>query len=1212
MGVALLSSFLQSQKKLLRSFDFNKVQEEPVLITVDSANFCCDCVASFAHEWYYGISLPSFYHSIQELFEQLKSRNIIFHFFLESSSLQSLEEKLSEHEIRANESIDSITYVQSCLNDGSIPHKSNSLLQNSLLTSLIIKCAVAAGFHFSIARGEGDQYMANNCKERNSFGVLSGDSDFAIFPDCTWILSNTLKGSWSALLTSLKSNLSHTISYVSSSTFRDHFKINLTDFATIAGCDFSKHVIADVNHTIYTKRGKSRVQAIIDQLKAHKSLEETPLYQHVVAVKPEIEEARQLCKSFYSLSEINVWNLIDFDHELAGHLDVFAVDLKMKLSENRIVLHPSLAIKNQISLQSFSIELMTRDLLFAEFCSYRRICEGSIVPFEVLLCGQLEPNEEFSIISNYLIDIDSYSMSSIDVNTPKLPFVHKLRLLFELSLLCSSGSSLPSSPPLLFQDALSEQLILVNNRYPGLLLLVPVVRFIVEKTMIGENRDQCSFISVFDVVLIALVTCYHYFHREADDLIGVNDDLPSLIDRKLPCFQSVFMSELLKTTVGRIMQISTLFEINEALEILPNLNLEIFASLSSVTKSQALNLTSFSEIYDFLLDLFKSNCANVSECSDDLKNLTSLVFHLSVGDLYSSGTLSWTAEEPQSVPTVDLFLPFTPRESTTSKLSHKAWRAIDKLNNLPIFQKQSVLIDTIANNRVTLVTGQTGSGKTTILPLLLLAMYPGKKIVVTQPRRIAAISMAQRLSSLLGTPVGDLVGYRIGGESKVSSNTLIELQTIGYAFQCLCHVTHKCMKVDFWIIDEIHERSIDCDCVSTLIRRMLSRVMSARLVVTSATLQVDLFTEYFQILNFGKVPTVHGGSTLYPVDIYHVDEFAKYPPLKSLAKTAGKSKSDRLMVDCDLIVGIILSLARPDETILVFLPGIFEIEQLFESLNSTPFPVPFEVSVIFSLLSSADQKTALLPPSSGTAKVVLSTDIAESSLTVQGVTVVIDSGLHKRLSYEQGRLSLNLMKAGKSCCTQRTGRAGRLSRGVCIRLFSSSDFEKRDHHTAPEILTCPLNKVLLDVKTTVPGRPSSFLMELPQSPSQATLRHAITSLYHDRALFEDDEMSGLTYFGTLAQLLPIDADLCRIIQVGLMTDDVLSSIIMVALITCKDIFFVPATFYTTASTFFTRRLSLMTERLRFASNSSDVIVMFRALLISVAGESNTVFWKELE
>ncbi|KAL0216364.1 hypothetical protein P9112_008548 [Eukaryota sp. TZLM1-RC] len=1198
MGVQYLWTFVKSLN--LPSIDLNAHQAEPLTIALDYASFLRVFESNFQEHWYFGLSLPSLHDTFLELFSQLNSRNIIFHFYHEHESSHSnlSQLKSKERSARGEQRVDSFTKFSSLSATPSSPIPSSQksdYIFNSLTDLTLMRAIVASNMPLSLYRAEGDIVLAQKVAEGAHFGVLSSDSDFIIFENSNWIIQQLLPN-WVKLVELLKNNQPVLVNYVSNQWFREYMGLSqskLIDFSVLLGNDFTKQIINSINCELTNLNGKNRLLKVVQLVKQAENLEEIEEWDRFVKIEPNLPHIRRECVSIFSNNYFSAWDLIDFYHDCSSVNEsvsqIFKTILDTKFLADELYYRPTLSF-NQIQSNSlihtadFSIPLYT-----GCFFIYKYLFDYRLYEFEVREKGHLcsVPINQTLIFdpSDWVLDYVSQSLIHGDLHT-------KFSVLFEHFAFWADA---PNSKVLLLDESLNETVEKLTTFFPGISTLILLIRYLTLRSF--ASNIKVEFMSISDIVLLVMFVISSYLIGDDDDLIG--DEGPERITTD-PNFYGIFKSKLIEDCCSQILKLSTIFQISSCYEILSFLDFSFLTQLYSQFDHN-LSFQNFESCAKFCWDFlssFPELTDYIADYEAEIFKYAALVFKSTLNDLFSDHHLQWSNDlHPSNDSSLPAIINYECAETTCNEISKKSWNAILKISDLPIFQKQSELIDAISSNNVVTVTGQTGSGKTTMLPLLLLAMYPMSRVIVTQPRRIAAIRAAERLSVLLGTQLGSIVGYRIKGESAITKSTQIEFQTVGYTLQSISHHPSRASTVDFYICDEVHERSIDCDMTLTMLRRLLYRCQS-KLIITSATLQVEIFTKYFSLLNNHKpIPTIDGGSKLYPVNIYHLDELHSCHLLKGIRLTNLEKKS-RFSVDYDLICSIIKKVAKLNETILVFLAGIDQIEDLHEQLTQLKLTLNFEleIAVIYGFLSPSEQQVALSKPKTNQSKVVIATNIAESSVTVQGVTSVIDTGFHKTLVHSKGKMALELCQIGKSSAVQRAGRSGRLSPGVCFRLYTSSDYATRPEFDSPEVLTAPLSKVILSIKSTVPGRPSAFLFELPQAPSPGALKSAIKTLYVERCIVGNSELSPLTSFGHLINSLPMDISICRLIQVGLSLNRIVESLLMVAIITCKDIYYQANSLFLSLNHFMKRKSELTSARIGYAEpHFSDIYSSFSAL-----------------
>ncbi|NCF62542.1 MAG: ATP-dependent RNA helicase HrpA [Gammaproteobacteria bacterium] len=436
---------------------------------------------------------------------------------------------------------------------------------------------------------------------------------------------------------------------------------------------------------------------------------------------------------------------------------------------------------------------------------------------------------------------------------------------------------------------------------------------------------------------------------------------------------------------------------------------------------------------------------------------------------------------------------------------------------LPISSHRDEILDTLKRNQVVIVAGETGSGKTTQLPKFCLEAGRGTRGLIgcTQPRRIAARAMAERVAEELQSDPGEIVGYQVRFRERSSPDNFIKFMTDGILLAESMHdrfLDHY----DTIIIDEAHERSLNIDFLLGYLWQILPRRADLKLLVTSATIDTEKFSRHF-----GGAPVIEVSGRSYPVDL-------NYQPLSEDESTAGRS-------DQDLYLGIADAVRRlekidPAGDILVFLSGEREIREAGDFLNRQGLGarrLKTEILPLYARLSSAEQRRVFHP---GTARrIILSTNVAETSLTVPGIRFVIDSGSARisRYSHRSRIQRLPIEAISQASANQRAGRCGRLGPGTCIRLFSQEDFEARPEFTEPEILRTSLASVILRMLTMKLGAIEDFPFIDPPAPRM--INDAFQLLFELAAI---NEAHVPTPLGRRLARWPLDVRLARMVEAG--------------------------------------------------------------------------------
>ena len=383
---------------------------------------------------------------------------------------------------------------------------------------------------------------------------------------------------------------------------------------------------------------------------------------------------------------------------------------------------------------------------------------------------------------------------------------------------------------------------------------------------------------------------------------------------------------------------------------------------------------------------------------------------------------------------------------------------------LPVSSQRQIIKDALQNHQVVIVCGETGSGKTTQLPKICLdlgrgTINGGRLIGHTQPRRIAATATAKRIAQELGSPIGQDVGYQVRFADKTSHTASIKLMTDGI----LLAETQRDPQLkayDTLIIDEAHERSLNIDFLLGYLRQLLPKRPDLKLIITSATIDAQRFAQHFAI-NGNPAPVIEVSGRLFPVE-------QRYSPLEADPKPDGKKESKAVKEIADAVVEEITNVWREGASgagdVLVFLPGEREIRDCAEALRKDHILQQRfhpEVLSLFARQSIAEQERVFSPGNGR--RIILTTNVAETSLTVPNIRYVIDSGLArvKRYSYRNKVEQLQIEPISQAAANQRAGRCGRVSDGICIRLYSELDYQSRPKFTDPEILRSSLAAVLL-------------------------------------------------------------------------------------------------------------------------------------------------------
>ncbi|MGD7324082.1 ATP-dependent RNA helicase HrpA, partial [Ralstonia pseudosolanacearum] len=436
---------------------------------------------------------------------------------------------------------------------------------------------------------------------------------------------------------------------------------------------------------------------------------------------------------------------------------------------------------------------------------------------------------------------------------------------------------------------------------------------------------------------------------------------------------------------------------------------------------------------------------------------------------------------------------------------------------LPVSARRDEIARAVAAHQVVIVSGETGSGKTTQLPKICLSIGRGigaggtGLIGHTQPRRIAATSTAKRIAQEIGSPLGEHVGYQVRFNDTLSAGASVKLMTDGIL---LAETQNDPLLrgYDTIIIDEAHERSLNIDFLLGYLKQLLPRRPDLKVIITSATIDAQRFAEHFAGPK-GPAPVIEVSGRLYPVEV-------RYRPVQ-------RDEKDKERDLYDGIVDAVDELAREGAgDVLIFLPGEREIREAAEALRKH-HPAHTEILPLFARLSVQEQERVFRP--SNARRIVLATNVAETSLTVPGIRYVVDTGLArvKRYSYRNKVEQLQIEPVSQAAANQRAGRCGRVADGVCIRLYEEADFIARPRFTDPEILRSSLAAVILRMKAL-------RLTDVEQFPFiEPPLGRAIADGYQLlQELGAVDDENALTPLGKQVARLPLDPRVARMILAG--------------------------------------------------------------------------------
>ncbi|MHC4810863.1 MAG: ATP-dependent RNA helicase HrpA, partial [Planctomycetota bacterium] len=508
---------------------------------------------------------------------------------------------------------------------------------------------------------------------------------------------------------------------------------------------------------------------------------------------------------------------------------------------------------------------------------------------------------------------------------------------------------------------------------------------------------------------------------------------------------------------------------------------------------------------------------------------------------------------------------------------------------LPVSARAEEIAELIRRHQVLVVCGETGSGKSTQLPRICLAAGRGVHGMIghTQPRRLAARAIAGRLAEELGTTVGDLVGFTVRFTDATRPETLVKVMTDGIL---LAEIPRDRMlrAYDTIIIDEAHERGLNIDFLLGYLRTLLPRRPDLRLIITSATIDPERFSRHF-----GDAPIVEVSGRTYPVEVRwrpidgasgEADAEREPAPTRPAGgrgrgrgrgpsgRPGGGGRRDRAAIDADAAgldagaferpaVAAVEELLRERDAgdVLVFLPGEREIRDLTRALRRslglghghgdgrTADGTQLEILPLYARLSVAEQQRIFRPHPGR--RIVLATNVAETSITVPGIRSVVDTGLARisRYGVRTKVQQLPVEPISQASAAQRSGRCGRIAPGICIRLYSEADFEQREQFTAPEIRRTNLAGVILRMKSMRLGDPLEFPFVEP--PRRAAVRDGLDTLHELGAI---DAREQLTDIGRRLARIPVDPRQGRILLAGLDEDCLDEAAILAAALAVPD------------------------------------------------------------
>ena len=449
---------------------------------------------------------------------------------------------------------------------------------------------------------------------------------------------------------------------------------------------------------------------------------------------------------------------------------------------------------------------------------------------------------------------------------------------------------------------------------------------------------------------------------------------------------------------------------------------------------------------------------------------------------------------------------------------------------LPICEHREEILALMEKNPVVIVCGDTGSGKTTQLPKMAMELGRGKngsRIACTQPRRLAAVTVAERVAEELKSPVGGIIGYQHRFARRVSEETRVKFMTDGVLL-AETRSDPLLRAYDTIIVDEAHERSLNVDFLLGILKRILEKRRDLKVIVSSATLDTERFSQFF-----GGAPTLSVPGRLFPIEIQY------------------REPSDGEEADLPREISAAIRTLPPRDDVLVFLPGERDIREAADYLQRSQFHRDDETIPLLASLPAAEQQRAFRP--SQKRRVILATNVAETSVTIPGIRAVVDSGLARisRYVHRTQVQRLQIEPVSQASARQRAGRCGRLGPGTCIRLYSEKDFESREAYTPPEVLRSSLAGVILTMLDLRLGNIENFPFIDPPRPTM--IREGLRELLELGAIRHDaDHDIALTATGRKLARIPVEPRLARMLLAASQFATLPSALPIVAAMSCDD------------------------------------------------------------
>ncbi|KAK8017469.1 hypothetical protein PG993_013795 [Apiospora rasikravindrae] len=539
-------------------------------------------------------------------------------------------------------------------------------------------------------------------------------------------------------------------------------------------------------------------------------------------------------------------------------------------------------------------------------------------------------------------------------------------------------------------------------------------------------------------------------------------------------------------------------------------------------------------------------------------------------------------------------------------------KMIAQRQKLPAWQVKDTVVKTVLDNQVTIIAGETGSGKSTQSVQFVLDDLYSKgygnvaNIICTQPRRISALGLADRVSEERCYKIGEEVGYSIRGEHKSSAQTRITFVTTGVLLRRLQtsggrteDVIASLADVTHVVIDEVHERSLDTDFLLSIIRDVLKRRRDLKLILMSATLDAATFRDYFTCESL-SVGLVEISGRTYPVDDYYLDDIIRMTdfkleygrhyddtpvdsdkstdPVNKIIQKLGSRINYSLLAETTKAIDASLYDSNKKGGILIFLPGVMEINRTVNELKAIS---SLHVLPLHASLDTREQRRVFTSPPPGKRKVVVATNVAETSITIDDIVAVIDTGKVKETSYDPQNNMRKLEEtwASRAACKQRRGRAGRVQAGICYKMYTAKLEQQMAERPEPEIRRVALEQLCLSVRAMGTTDVAGFLARTPTPPTTSAVEGAIKLLQRMGALDGEE----LTSLGQQLAMIPADLRCGKLMVYGSIFGCLDEAVTIAAILSTKSPFLSPPD----------KRDLAKEARMRFAKGDGDLLTDLR-------------------